>query len=946
MIKKILVFLLWSTQCFGASIDDRTAADNNSNITAGDHYFNNRATHATPNTSDDAYFAAHPQNTTGASSAGSSLGSGARTQYSNPTKTSNMLNDSNSGQGAMLDLAGLKVNNTAATQYDLCVFNLPSPKDLTLCATDKAAGAAVKSCIRSCQSTCRAAHPTTYQTDCSANACIGSGGACSTMAGALAAVNFQAGCASQKQFLKINYVFSSATGDINTLYVVADPQLSGSPQTINALGATTSGVASGVCSNGIISCQAGTWGSSGNPCEYYQWQAIAGVPGLSSTVVDNGVSRPVNMADLGGCYCVNHSCGGSLGNNLSALNGAQILRDLAGGVQGAILKTSGEGIQVSEVKVETALLQVTINASKLSDCQTNTPGGAPNPSNPSGITTLTGIAQSMTNANPTVDTLADSGAAASASSAAEPDSDDPQGSNISAAGFSDATTRATWKTNYQNHGTNYMKMVTNIDDIAASTFQEVQCTIKRNYGVATVTTTSADASLVSVAMGCSDSINWITLKKTGDTFSLYHSGTTGCGDTLVKSWIYNAPVSGTTTTTIAGTATGSVNAGAGSANLATTASTVVNTTKTLLGMKSDMNATLNISCGGLRGGPPTLLLTSMLPSSNTWTGAVNGDCRNSGTQSVSGTWDYTMNYITDVGDEGIADGCQALAANSDCTTGANGGVKNDIVDGVNITTNFMATGLHQLPSCKNIVGTVDNYTVCRPWWEEKRTYVCATPPTTNTDVADVAKRGSSVSNSVNASTFNAATGDVTYNDTAKDNAGNWQAPAAGGMTLKLPPAPSISCDMVCKVSSIMTDTQVRDSMGSTVNTTNPSAPQRNGVGVLAPTGAPANANTTPATTSFGATSTTLAGAAGVVTTQPASTRQYDTIYCTIGSATNPTGAITAVATDWTCPAAANETIEKVCGCPDDRGQTLATVAATTAAIKDQKCTTGATGTVP
>ncbi len=77
--------------------------------------------------------------------------------------------------------------------------------------------------------------------------------------------------------------------------------------------------ASGVCANGIISCDPGTW----NSCRGYKWFANpAGQTSLTE----------VSITDLGGCYCINNSCG----SNLFFARQRQILETVGGGVVGSI----------------------------------------------------------------------------------------------------------------------------------------------------------------------------------------------------------------------------------------------------------------------------------------------------------------------------------------------------------------------------------------------------------------------------------------------------------------------------------------------------------------------------------------------------------------------------------------------------------------------------------
>ena len=88
---------------------------------------------------------------------------------------------------------------------------------------------------------------------------------------------------------------------------------------------------SGVCGNGYISCASGTWTN----CQPYKWVAD-----------QNGQLSDVNVGitDLGGCYCINSSCGSSLVWNNSGI----VLKDLAGGAVAAI-QNANIGFMVTNV---------------------------------------------------------------------------------------------------------------------------------------------------------------------------------------------------------------------------------------------------------------------------------------------------------------------------------------------------------------------------------------------------------------------------------------------------------------------------------------------------------------------------------------------------------------------------------------------------------------------
>lgn len=93
--------------------------------------------------------------------------------------------------------------------------------------------------------------------------------------------------------------------------------------------------ASGICANGVIACDAGTW----NHCQAYQWQADnSGRATLGQTTMDT----------LAGCYCVNQSCGGGPGSSQG------MLKDLGGAVAGVVQgKQSGAIISRVELTDDT-----------------------------------------------------------------------------------------------------------------------------------------------------------------------------------------------------------------------------------------------------------------------------------------------------------------------------------------------------------------------------------------------------------------------------------------------------------------------------------------------------------------------------------------------------------------------------------------------------------------
>lgn len=138
---------------------------------------------------------------------------------------------------------------------------------------------------------------------------------------------------SSRAFVQVA-VQPSGTGDLSQVRVFQDLDLNGQYE----YGYLVPQAVSGVCANGVISCAPGTW----DDCNSFAWAADpAGYARLESTTLDA----------LGGCYCLNSSCGSNLvWNNL-----ALVLKDLGGGAVGA-LQGSRPSFVITDVKVDDAAI--------------------------------------------------------------------------------------------------------------------------------------------------------------------------------------------------------------------------------------------------------------------------------------------------------------------------------------------------------------------------------------------------------------------------------------------------------------------------------------------------------------------------------------------------------------------------------------------------------------
>lgn len=125
----------------------------------------------------------------------------------------------------------------------------------------------------------------------------------------------QLGCPGSAHYLEI-LAQPGASGDLSTVLVSQDLDLDGSMERQYTLPMAVSGV----CADGIVTCQPGTW----DQCQGWAWEA-AGDGGLSLS--------HRGLTTLGGCYCINSHCG----QNLAFSNLAQVLRSLGGGAAGAMM---------------------------------------------------------------------------------------------------------------------------------------------------------------------------------------------------------------------------------------------------------------------------------------------------------------------------------------------------------------------------------------------------------------------------------------------------------------------------------------------------------------------------------------------------------------------------------------------------------------------------------
>jgi len=145
--------------------------------------------------------------------------------------------------------------------------------------------------------------------------------------------NAQVICPASSKYMEI-LAQPSGSGDLSAVVVAQDINLDGT----NDYSYTVPVPVSGICGNGLISCTGGTWEN----CSYYKWIADArGRVGL----------EPASISQLGGCYCINASCGTDLFWN----NPSVILKDLGGGAAAAV-QAVNPGYAITDARIDNTVI--------------------------------------------------------------------------------------------------------------------------------------------------------------------------------------------------------------------------------------------------------------------------------------------------------------------------------------------------------------------------------------------------------------------------------------------------------------------------------------------------------------------------------------------------------------------------------------------------------------
>lgn len=146
----------------------------------------------------------------------------------------------------------------------------------------------------------------------------------------------QMSCPNAPAFLEV-LALPGRNGDIETLSIKQDTDFDGTFDAVLNPGIRLSGV----CANGGISCDAGTW----NNCVAHEWVIQAsGTPDLV----------PTALSRLGGCYCINDSCGSAL----MVVNAAEVMGHLGAGIV-AKISENNPTLSVSSIQVNNTMITYT-----------------------------------------------------------------------------------------------------------------------------------------------------------------------------------------------------------------------------------------------------------------------------------------------------------------------------------------------------------------------------------------------------------------------------------------------------------------------------------------------------------------------------------------------------------------------------------------------------------
>jgi len=515
-------------------------------------------------------------------------------------------------------------------------------------------------------------------------------------------------CPTSSQFFQM-LLQPSDTGDIPFMLIVIDNNFNHTSGYQFLLPADTR--ISGVCSNGIISCDAGTW----NNCRYFKW--------VADNKYEVGISETVKEG-MGGCFCINSNCG----SNIVTKDLNYILQTLGDGAINAIHdKNPTLAIQKSQIDV----LTITYYAQDQGNCSA---------ASAAADTQLTGLYN------------------------------DGQGGALDAAASNAAGSALA------DPNSLYSKLV-NSQAMSANKSEFKKCTVKKTMSVnpQKVDPTYVYLPWLNIFTTCGwgrDSVNWCSIAVDIDRNS---------------DGVYDAPKD------MYSRGSGWTN----SPDINTIGRNIAN--QTVVAEQSRYSIPVqNIqqdptseafwgTDGGGSGGDGNRyyygikwkkISPPICPANYVFVPNQNNKCM------------FENDSVTTI------DNCQTLAQDTSCVK------KDELDDGVYVFKNYQTTGLQVLPSCRTMVGILNTYQECNPWWEKDMTYQCSDA---HYDFSSAIKRSGNISKSTNSDSSGihyqdmvTKNGQVTYTDnTIPYNPIQQGTPE--------------SCEYACKTKKPYTNTQVQGS---------------------------------------------------------------------------------------------------------------------------------------
>ena len=554
-------------------------------------------------------------------------------------------------------------------------------------------------------------------------------------------------CPASDKFLTV-LIDPAATNDLSMVSIYQDADLDGSVEYSYTLPFPVSGV----CANGAISCDPGTWAN----CSYYQW--------IADTDGHVGAASTGSIASLGGCYCINNSCGA----NLVWTNLNNILKDLGGGIVGA----------VHAQKPQYAISSVSIDGTTISYTGQDERQCASGPAYKSGTTTpqnFAGTKASTVQVQKYIDYAGDMDDATNMEVIRQ--SSDPQ---------------------------SYYSLLIQTANNQNTVLQMKSCTIKRIVTVTMSTTCPPGDTYDPVKDLCTSPPVSVSANQSASYWfwsGAYRLFCSGSGIYLMANGFGN-----NRSWTITGaTCSGDADGGADAACI----TYLVGSGNQLLVYAVPYNWICDeFGCSGGCGGSP-----SYLGALTFSTAAVSGSTRSpscplddaSGLSfhdqcdwaswrsvSISATTDPAIK--SDTISDTIDDKCFGLEDDSACS------LQNETVDGVNTFTNYQPTGLIPLPQCKTFTGFL-GHQVCHDWWEKDRVYQCKKAE--SFDFSDLKRRTDVIAGSV---TGDLSTG-MTYNDAPRDASGAIISTSGSADLSQASKISSYTCEQACKTRRAKQSTQ-------------------------------------------------------------------------------------------------------------------------------------------